>query len=108
MECIKTKFVDEKAALFYIDKLKRTSTRINVPKRAYLCPKCLSYHLTHRDLYPVEMPPGHKEQIETLTAAIQKRNKRQLALENDVKELKIKLNEANNMITHLKQKQCQK
>lgn len=46
-ECKKTSFLDEKQALFYVDKLK-TSTRKNKPVRVYLCPYCKTWHLTSK------------------------------------------------------------
>jgi hypothetical protein len=49
MSCTKTYFSDEKQALFYIDKLRKTSVRNDVPIRAYLCPKCLLWHLTSKE-----------------------------------------------------------
>jgi hypothetical protein len=47
--CLKTTFRDEKEALFYIDKLRKTSKRSVLPIRAYLCEKCLLWHLTSKD-----------------------------------------------------------
>lgn len=102
MECTKVKFSDEAQALFYIDKLKKTSKRIKIPKRAYLCQYCLSYHLTHKDLIPEPIPIGLKQQIEYLTEAIKKRNLRIDTLKQTVIDLKIKLNEQSNLIHHLK------
>lgn len=46
--CKKVSFADEKQALFYIDKLGKTSSRTTVPQRAYLCQKCLNWHLTSK------------------------------------------------------------
>jgi len=48
MTCKKVKFADEKAALFYIKKIKDTSTKVKRPTAAYLCPHCLAWHLTSR------------------------------------------------------------
>jgi hypothetical protein len=47
--CTKTYFATEKDAEFYISKLKQTSTRGKIPKRAYLCPDCFQWHLTSQD-----------------------------------------------------------
>jgi len=44
--CKKVSFVNEEQALFYINKLNRTSKRNIIPQRAYLCEKCLTWHLT--------------------------------------------------------------
>lgn len=46
--CKKVSFADEKQALFYIEKLGKTSNRTTVPQRAYLCHKCLNWHLTSK------------------------------------------------------------
>jgi len=46
MECKKVKFVNEQSALMYIKKVKETSVRDKKPVRAYLCEKCLAWHLT--------------------------------------------------------------
>ena len=46
VDCSKTKFANEKAALFYIEKLQATSIRSKIPNRAYLCEHCLTWHLT--------------------------------------------------------------
>lgn len=47
LSCKKTSFRDERGALDFIEKLKKTSKRQIVPTRAYLCPYCLKWHLTH-------------------------------------------------------------
>ena len=50
--CRKTQFATEHDALFYIAKLKKTSKRKVLPKRAYLCPICFSWHLTSAEIEP--------------------------------------------------------
>ena len=45
-KCNKVAFGTEKDALFYIDKLHKTSARELVPIRAYLCQHCTNWHLT--------------------------------------------------------------
>lgn len=47
--CPKTYFATEKEALNYIEILKKTSCRDKIPKRAYLCQDCLTWHLTSQD-----------------------------------------------------------
>jgi len=47
--CKKVSFADEEQANFYIDKLNKTSKRVVVPQRAYLCNKCLNWHLTSKE-----------------------------------------------------------
>jgi hypothetical protein len=44
--CHKVCFANEKFAIEYIDKLQKTSFRDKKPVNAYLCEKCLSWHLT--------------------------------------------------------------
>ena len=44
--CKKAAFSTEDAANYYINKLKRTSSRQIKPIRAYLCPLCFTWHLT--------------------------------------------------------------
>jgi hypothetical protein len=64
IECIKASFSDEKQALFYISKLKATSSRTKVPKRAYLCPDCLNWHLTSSDDIDNVMEAKYKQKYE--------------------------------------------
>lgn len=45
-KCKKVYFANEKSAEYYIDKLNKTSSRKVKPVRAYLCEKCLNWHLT--------------------------------------------------------------
>lgn len=45
-ECKKVKFANEEAALFFIKKLKATSSRVKKPVSTYLCENCFSWHLT--------------------------------------------------------------
>jgi hypothetical protein len=45
--CKKVSFGTEADANFYIEKLRKTSTRPIIPVRAYLCEKCNNWHLTH-------------------------------------------------------------
>lgn len=45
--CKKTKFATESDALFYLDKLNKTSKRRVIPQGVYLCESCHCWHLTH-------------------------------------------------------------
>ena len=45
-KCTKVCFANESAADFYIKKLKKTSKRSVKPITSYLCPSCLSWHLS--------------------------------------------------------------
>lgn len=44
--CSKVYFLNEAVANEYIEKLHKTSVRKYKPVRAYLCEKCLTWHLT--------------------------------------------------------------
>lgn len=70
MQCKKTYFSDEKQALFYIAKLKKTSCRDLKPVTAYLCPKCLNWHLTSIESKEIKEVKYLKRQIENLKAKI--------------------------------------
>lgn len=51
--CKKVSFATEADAIYYINKLKKTSSRKVLPARAYLCEECLNWHLTsiqHADI----------------------------------------------------------
>lgn len=47
-DCWKVKFLNEEQADSYIKKLNATSKRYKKLVRAYLCEKCLNWHLTSR------------------------------------------------------------
>src|ERR1700759_3208543 len=49
--CKKVSFATEKDAIYYIDKLKKTSIRSIIPTRSYLCTKCINWHLTSKGSY---------------------------------------------------------
>ena len=46
MECLKSKYRDEKSALDDIKLISKKSNRTKIPIRAYLCRHCSSWHLT--------------------------------------------------------------
>jgi hypothetical protein len=46
MDCLKTQYTTEDFALSDIIRIKKKSTRDNVPKRAYFCGLCNFWHLT--------------------------------------------------------------
>lgn len=52
-ECKKVKFATEEFALFYVDKLQKTSIRDKKPIKAYLCQHCVSWHLSSKESYAV-------------------------------------------------------
>lgn len=66
--CKKSSFIDEKQALLFIEKKNKTSIRDIVPKRAYLCDKCLKWHITSLENIDVfEENKELKKQIKELT-----------------------------------------
>lgn len=99
VRCKKISFLNEAQAIFYIDKLKNTSTRTKVPTRAYLCQDCLNWHLTSKGSYAEENP---------LILELQNKNdelkKKSNILESKVKEKdnRIKRLERNLVTTYAK------
>ena len=91
-KCTKVKFSDEANALFYLDKLKRTSKRKVFPQSAYLCEKCLSWHLTSKlniAIQPIIKPlpfikPITESEKKKLTNLIEQKD-------NEIKNLKKKV-----------------
>ena len=69
-QCKKTSFVNEKQALLYIEKIKKTSTRTKSPKSAYLCPICLNWHLTHYDYTNDLIAKNYEKRIAKLSEKI--------------------------------------
>lgn len=82
--CKKVSFADEKNALKYIDKLKKTSIRDKIPVNVYLCEKCFCWHLTNRISIEQKETIYLKRQINNLKSKI-------LHLENENSLLKLKL-----------------
>ena len=88
MNCVKTRFATEKDALFYIEKLKKTSKRAKNPTHAYLCPYCKAWHLTSHDLNPLtiedkcrERITNQKNKIKQLELSVERKNE-------EIKQLK--------------------
>jgi len=108
--CNKVCFCDEEAALFYIDKLQKTSKRKRIPVRAYLCDKCLTWHITSTKCYSydsikklegkVKRKENHinelnkinrnlKEKVENMTEEIYLLNRKIKVFENyQIKQMK--------------------
>lgn len=84
MECKKTKFVNEAQAFAYVEKLQKTSERVYKPSRAYLCPICLTWHLTKTDDW-------ESLRIKRLEGEILKKNEIITRLEARIVELKNQL-----------------
>ena len=84
-KCTKVYFIDEENANFYIEKLNKTSVRKLKPIRAYLCDKCLSWHLTSIESYENMQLVYKERQINNLKSKV-------LHLEKEIEILKEKLN----------------
>jgi uncharacterized protein YlaI len=61
--CPKTYFINEKYANEFINKLKATSQRIKKPVRAYLCDKCLNWHLTSKTEHQFDVLQQYKKEL---------------------------------------------
>lgn len=81
-KCKKVSFSDEKMAILYIEKLKKTSKRSLKPVNSYLCPKCLNWHLTKIESLENMQIKYKDRQIEKLKEKIQR-------LENEIKVLRM-------------------
>jgi hypothetical protein len=93
--CKKVLFINEDFALQYIAKLKATSVRTKIPTRAYLCEKCLNWHLSSKGEYeePTKTATKIKEPA-VKNGAIEQRD-------NRIKNLEKKLDAAYSQITDL-------
>lgn len=72
--CKKVSFADEQQALFYIDKLIRTSKRKVVPQRTYLCHKCFNWHLTSQTQIKISYDVI-REELDELKKELQTKDK---------------------------------
>ena len=61
--CKKVKFIDEEFANQYIQKLNKTSKRRLKPVRAYLCEKCLTWHITSIESISPKLPKIEQERL---------------------------------------------
>lgn len=86
MPCNKTSFRDEVAAEFYLAKLKKTSMRIKVPQRTYLCERCFKWHLTSQTLEEENMLRELMSENQELRILIKEKNARINELENQFTE----------------------
>jgi uncharacterized protein YlaI len=89
MSCKKTSFANEKFALEYIDKLSKTSVRRKNPTKAYLCPKCINWHLTSQE---DRTQVTFDKIMSSKNAEIKNLENRDLKKERKINELKRKVN----------------
>lgn len=87
LDCDKTRFTTEKDAVFYIEKLKKTSIRDKRPKSAYLCPHCLSWHLTSQDQKYDNRIAKYTAEIKRLGFIIKSLNEKIESQKKQIKEL---------------------
>lgn len=95
--CNKVKFATEAFALYYLEKLKATSCRTKTPKSVYLCPKCLTWHLTSCDTPEEFINKKSKEKIESLTNDV-------FIMSRTINSMKTKLVEYKKTISKLEHK----
>lgn len=76
MNCKKAKFANEAEAIFFIEKLKKTSKRERKPQHAYLCKRCNTWHITSIKLEVDDAIDKLKKQNEELQVALTKRNEK--------------------------------
>lgn len=81
MKCTKVSFINQEYADMYIEKLRKTSTREIKPIRSYLCPQCLTWHLTKIRSVESSEVINRNRQIENLKNKI-------ILLESDNKKLR--------------------
>ncbi len=86
--CKKVSFADERSANEYINKLKSTSERVNVPIRAYLCPQCFNWHLTSQKTKEAQIFESKIEELQK-TIQEQKRIILDLNIQNKKKDSRI-------------------
>ena len=101
MPCSKTHFADEKTALEYVDRLQKTSKRAVVPHRAYLCEKCLNWHITS---LPLKKEKSIKDALKKLEETLKGKNSRIKRLERQVGRLEEMVADANRMKEHYRKR----
>lgn len=81
--CKKASFANEEIAMKFIKKLQETSKRQKVPKSAYLCPKCMTWHITSSRQWDDESDEAkkYKNQIAKLGRQLMDANNRIKRLE---------------------------
>lgn len=92
-ECSKVKFATEVAAQLHIAKLKRTSNRNKIPKRAYLCEHCNGWHLTSSDKNEDTWREKYRNEIRRLGQIIKEKDARIGKQRDKLSELERKVQE---------------
>lgn len=88
-QCKKVAFATEADADFYIEKLKRTSSRKVVPTRAYLCETCRNWHLTHVQNIDVQkVLYGYEKRIRELEKQLAEADKTIVCLNRAITEFR--------------------
>ena len=91
MSCSKVRFSDEGFAEDYIKVLNRTEKKRSVtPVRAYLCPKCLNWHVTSRKYHEEVEFEKLRGLVLELRQKLNVRNKEVNDLNHKIKEYKDK------------------
>ena len=102
-DCTKTKFANERFALEWIEKLKKTSVRKVKPVRTYMCQYCGSWHLTSKVENVVTQAEAYKIKLKELEALIaaQKEEIESLKVthKNYTKKVNFALNVSNKQLT---------
>lgn len=104
--CKKVSFSDEQQAIYYIEKLRKTSKRPSIPQRAYLCEKCFNWHLTSKQEgktyeFLLKENENLKKEIEEKKKLISECSIRIDAVQKSVNS---KLSESNKIINQLENK----
>lgn len=97
MECKKTKFANEKFAIEWIEKLKKTSIRKTKPIRAYLCFDCGGWHLTSKVLGEETQYQKQQAEIKELKSIIEKQKLDYMELQGKFNVFKRRVNVAINV-----------
>jgi predicted nucleic acid-binding Zn-ribbon protein len=87
MNCTKAKFTNESEAIFFIDKLKKTSKRERKPQTAYLCKRCNTWHITSIKLEVDIAMDKLKNQNKQLYNSLIKRNEKIKKLNEKIEKL---------------------
>ena len=78
--CHKTRYANETEANKDVERIKKTSTRSNVPIRSYFCSVCSNWHLTSKESYVVTTLKAVSKELQQAKTEIKRlvaENKRQ-------------------------------